>query len=51
MKTINISKEYCEGMPSLLAGLLDLLGLDLFSYQPIPINIKRRSNHGNQKNI
>ena len=56
MKTINFNKKFCEGMPSLLARsfptrLLDLLGLDLFIYQPIPIKITRRSNHDNQKRI
>lgn len=46
MKLTDFHQYYqIEKSFSLLARLLDLLGLDLLSYQPIPIYRRRRSKH------
>jgi hypothetical protein len=45
MKTVNINPKFYEGMPSLLARLLCLLGLELCILHINPILVSRRRNH------
>lgn len=48
---VSTQNSRIEGLSCLLARLLDLLGLDLGVYQPIPLRIKRRSTYEYQKRI